>query len=51
MSYFIKNAELFNTLIIINIIIQLGYIVKRRNIKCARHLAIIIKTITSKMNP
>ena len=50
-SYFMKNAESFNTLTTINMIIRPGYAAKKRNVKYVRHLIIIIKTTIFKTNP
>ena len=45
-----KNTELFNTLTIINITIQLKCIIKKKSVKYTQYLIIIIKIITFKTN-
>ena len=50
MSYFMKNAELFNTLIIINTVIQPGCAIREKSVKYARYLIMIIRIATFKTN-
>ena len=50
MNYFIKNAELFNALITINIIILLKCVIKKRSVTYIQHSIIINRIIIFKTN-